>query len=118
MRRSHPASGTEDKLLRRTRCVAAALIVVAIGGIAFAQGAGDPTAVKSEDGKYFDKNDSPSYNISENGKVESEAKAEVALRPAGQVAHEWSRSGHLGVVRRCQPRSARRRIPALARAGA
>ena len=64
------ASGIEDKLLRRTRCVAAALIVVAIGGIAFAQGAVDPTAVKSEDGKYFDKEGNPTFKVAADGTVD------------------------------------------------
>jgi methanol metabolism-related c-type cytochrome len=56
--------------LRRTRFVAAALIVVAIGGIAFAQDAGDPTAVKSEDGKYFDKEGNPTFKVAADGTVD------------------------------------------------
>jgi methanol metabolism-related c-type cytochrome len=56
--------------LRRTRFVAAALIVVAIGGIAFAQDAGDPTAVKSEDGKYFDKEGNPTFKVADDGTVD------------------------------------------------
>jgi methanol metabolism-related c-type cytochrome len=56
--------------LRRTRLVAAALIVVAIGGIAFAQDAGDPTAVKSEDGKYFDKEGNPTFKVAADGTVD------------------------------------------------
>jgi methanol metabolism-related c-type cytochrome len=64
------ASGIEDKLLRRTRYVAAALIFVAIGGIAFAQGAVDPTAVKSEDGKYFDKEGNPTFKVAADGTVD------------------------------------------------
>ena len=70
MRRLHLAFGTEDKLLRRTRFVAAALIVVAIGGIAFAEGPGDPTAVKSEDGKYFDKDGNPTFKVAADGTVD------------------------------------------------
>src|SRR5262245_13843506 len=70
MRRLHPASGTEDKLLRRTWFVAAALIFVATGGIAFAQGPGDPTAVKSEDGKYFDKEGNPTFKVAADGTVD------------------------------------------------
>ena len=65
-----PAFGTEDKLLRRTRFVAAALIFVAIGGIAFAEGPGDPTAVKSEDGKYFDKDGTPTFKVAADGTVD------------------------------------------------
>jgi len=70
MRRSLPASGIEDKLLRRTRFVAAALIVVASGGIALAQGAVDPAAVKSEDGKYFDKEGNPTFKVAADGTVD------------------------------------------------
>ena len=39
--------------------VAAAIIVAVSGGIAFAEDAVDPTAVKSEDGKYLDKEGDP-----------------------------------------------------------
>ncbi len=70
MRRLHLASGTEDKLLRRIRFAAAALILVASGGIAFAQGAVDPTAVKSEDGKYFDKEGVPTFKVAADGTVD------------------------------------------------
>ena len=56
--------------MRRTQCVAAALIVVAIGGIAFAQDAVDPTAVKSEDGKYFDKEGNPTFKVAADGTVD------------------------------------------------
>jgi len=70
MRRFHLASGIEDRLLRRTRFAAAALIVVAIGGIAFAQGVVDPTAVKSEDGKYFDKEGTPTFKVAADGTVD------------------------------------------------
>jgi methanol metabolism-related c-type cytochrome len=70
MRRIHPASGIEDELLRRTWLVAAALIVAAIGGTAFAQGAADPAAVKSEDGKYFDKEGNPTFKVAADGTVD------------------------------------------------
>ena len=56
--------------MRRTRCVAAALIFAAIGGIAFAEGPGDPTAVKSEDGKYFDKDGNPTFKVAADGRVD------------------------------------------------
>jgi len=45
--------------------VAAALVVVACGGIAFAEDAVDPAAVKSEDGKYFDKEGNPTFKVSD-----------------------------------------------------
>jgi methanol metabolism-related c-type cytochrome len=70
MRRLHLAFDIEDKLLRRIWFVAAALIVVASGGIAFAEGPGDPAAVKSEDGKYYDKEGNPTYKVAADGTVD------------------------------------------------
>ena len=54
------------------RFVAAAAMLIAAGAItfaavAFADGSGDPTAVKSEDGKYFDKEGNPTYNVTADG---------------------------------------------------
>ena len=43
----------KDSLLRIIRSMMAATILVAAGGIVFADGSGDPTAVNSEDGKYL-----------------------------------------------------------------
>ena len=43
--------------------VAAAMILVVSGGIAFAEDAVDPTAVKSEDGKYLDKEGNPTFKV-------------------------------------------------------
>ena len=48
----------------------AAIAVVASGGIAFADGPGDPTAVKSEDGKYFDKDGDPTFKVAPDGTVD------------------------------------------------
>ena len=45
--------------------VAAAMILVAAGGTAFAESPGDPAAVKNEDGKYLDKEGNPTYKIVE-----------------------------------------------------
>ncbi len=56
--------------MRITRLVVAAALLVAAGGVAFADGSGDPTAVKSEDGKYFDKEGNPTYKISSDGTVD------------------------------------------------
>ncbi len=39
-------------------------------GIALADGTGDPTAVKNEDGKYFDKDGNPTYKIQPDGAVD------------------------------------------------
>jgi methanol metabolism-related c-type cytochrome len=39
-------------------------------GVAAADGSGDPTAVKQEDGKYFDKQGNPTYKIQPDGTVD------------------------------------------------
>jgi hypothetical protein len=36
-------------------------------GVALGDGSGEPTAVKDEDGKYFDKSGNPTYNVKPNG---------------------------------------------------
>jgi methanol metabolism-related c-type cytochrome len=38
--------------------------------IAFGDGSGDPAAVKSEDGKYYDKNSNPTYKVQSDGTVD------------------------------------------------
>ena len=51
----------------------AAIVVAAavcVAGIALADGSGDPTAVKDEDGKYFDKAGDPTYKIGADGTVD------------------------------------------------
>jgi methanol metabolism-related c-type cytochrome len=66
-----PTNDVEDRLLRTIWLKAAAAILAAgCGGIAFADNAGDPTAVKSEDGKYFDKEGNPTYKIAPDGTVD------------------------------------------------
>lgn len=70
MRRVLLVSDVEDKLLRKTSLVAAALILAASGGIAFAEDVVDPAAVKSEDGKYLDKEGNPTFKISSDGAVD------------------------------------------------
>src|SRR5882724_4287585 len=59
----------KDKSVRTT-FVAAALAVVAFASIALADGSGDPAAVKQEDGKYFDKDGNPTYNVKPDGTVD------------------------------------------------
>jgi methanol metabolism-related c-type cytochrome len=54
----------------RKSIVAAVLAVVALGGIARADGSGDPAAVKSEDGKYYDKDANPTYKVGADGTVD------------------------------------------------
>ena len=57
-------------LLRKIWFVSAAIFVVAMGEVASAEDAGDPTAVKSEDGKYFDKEGTPTYKVAPDGTVD------------------------------------------------
>jgi methanol metabolism-related c-type cytochrome len=69
-RRITCSSVIEDTLLRKTWFVAAAMIVTVSGGFAFAEDATDPTAVKSEDGKYLDKEGIPTYKVAADGTVD------------------------------------------------
>jgi methanol metabolism-related c-type cytochrome len=70
MRRTSVVSDVEDMLLHKTLLVAAALIVAASGGIALAENAVDPAAVKSEDGKYLDKEGNPTFKVAADGTVD------------------------------------------------
>ena len=55
----------------RTIWFAGAAIILAVsGGIAFAEDAVDPTAVKSEDGKYLDKEGNPTFKVAADGTVD------------------------------------------------
>jgi methanol metabolism-related c-type cytochrome len=63
-------SKVEDKLLRMIKLVAATMILVAAGGVALAADPVDPTAVKDEDGKYFDKEGSPTFKVTADGTVD------------------------------------------------
>jgi methanol metabolism-related c-type cytochrome len=56
----------------KTPAGAAALILAILFciGIAVADGSGDPTAVKDEDGKYFDKDGNPTYKVQPDGTVD------------------------------------------------
>ena len=45
-------------------------LTVFLSGVAGADGSGDPTAVKQEDGKYFDKQGNPTYKIQPDGTVD------------------------------------------------
>ena len=60
----------KDKLLRIIWLVTAAVLLAATGGIASAEAPGDPTAVKSEDGKYLDKDGNPTYKVTADGTVD------------------------------------------------
>jgi methanol metabolism-related c-type cytochrome len=50
--------------------VLAAAALLAAVPTAWGDGSGDPTAVKSEDGKYFDKDGNPTYKIQSDGTVD------------------------------------------------
>jgi methanol metabolism-related c-type cytochrome len=60
----------KDSLLRIIRLVIAATLLAAAGRVVLADSSGDPTAVKSEDGKYFDKEGNPTYKIAPDGTVD------------------------------------------------
>jgi len=60
----------EDMLLRIILFAGAAMILAASGGTAIAQGAVDPTAVKSDNGKYLDKEDNPTFKVAPDGTVD------------------------------------------------
>jgi methanol metabolism-related c-type cytochrome len=61
---------SRNKLLRNIWVVAAAIVFVTSGGIACAEDAADPTAVKSEDGEYLDKDGSPTFKVAADGTVD------------------------------------------------
>jgi methanol metabolism-related c-type cytochrome len=68
-------SKSRIKLLRKICLALIAVVAAAAGGIgltgpALADGSGDPAAVKSEDGKYLDKDGNPTYKITEDGTVD------------------------------------------------
>jgi methanol metabolism-related c-type cytochrome len=56
--------------LRKIWLVVATMALVASGGRVFAEDAVDPTAVKSEDGKYLDKEGNPTFKVASDGTVD------------------------------------------------
>jgi methanol metabolism-related c-type cytochrome len=66
----HFPTNPEDNLLRKIWFVGAAMIFAVSGGITLAADAVDPTAVKSEDGKYFDKEGTPTFKVAPDGTVD------------------------------------------------
>ena len=50
--------------------VAATFGAAGLWGVALADGSGDPTAVKSDDGKYFDKDGNPTDHVASDGTVD------------------------------------------------
>jgi methanol metabolism-related c-type cytochrome len=63
-------SNIEDMLLRTFCFVVATIALVASGGGAFADDGIDPTVVKSEDGKYLDKEGNPIFKVAPDGTVD------------------------------------------------
>jgi methanol metabolism-related c-type cytochrome len=57
------------KTLLAAMVVAGCPLVIA-AGFAFADGSGDPAAVRSEDGKYYDKDGNPTYKVQSDGTVD------------------------------------------------
>jgi methanol metabolism-related c-type cytochrome len=69
--RNETISTAEDKLLRIICLLTAAAVLFAAGGTAFADGSGDPAAVKkSEQGEYYDKDGNPTYKVQSDGTVD------------------------------------------------
>jgi methanol metabolism-related c-type cytochrome len=56
--------------LRNVRFVAVTIAFVTWAGAACADQPGDPAAVKSEDGKYFDKDGNPTFKVASDGTVD------------------------------------------------
>lgn len=68
--------------MKSTLCAALAVAaIVVVGGIARADGTGDPAGVKSEGGKYFDKDGKPTFHIAKMGRS-TKRSASVATRSA------------------------------------
>jgi len=51
-------------------CLMVVVVVLACGGPVLADGSGDPSAVKSDNGKYFDKDGNPTYHVGSDGTVD------------------------------------------------
>ena len=56
--------------MRKIWFAGAAIILAVSGGISFAENAVDPAAVKSEDGKYLDKEGNPTFKVASDGTVD------------------------------------------------
>ena len=64
------SSNAEDTLLRIIWFAIVTMVLVTPEEMSFAQGAVDPAAVKSEDGKHFDKEGNPTFKITPDGTVD------------------------------------------------
>jgi methanol metabolism-related c-type cytochrome len=56
--------------LHKLCCASAAILIAAAGQFAFAETVADPTAVKFQDGKAFDAEGEPTFNIAADGTVD------------------------------------------------
>jgi len=56
--------------LRYIPLIIATIIIAASGQVSFAEDVGDPTAVKSEDGKYLDKDGNPTFKVGADGTLD------------------------------------------------
>jgi methanol metabolism-related c-type cytochrome len=56
--------------VRTHRSIVGGVVLLLGIGIALAQAPGDPTAVKNEDGKYFDKDGTPTFKVGGDGTVD------------------------------------------------
>lgn len=66
-----PRLQRKSRFLVRCLVAAVAMALLAAGAsITLADGSGDPTAVKNDDGKYYDKAGNPTFNIETNGTVD------------------------------------------------
>ena len=57
-------------MIASPRAAVLAIVLLALAGFAYADGSGDPKAVKSEDGKYLDKDGNPTFNVGKDGTVD------------------------------------------------
>src|ERR1700720_3822533 len=69
-RRDILSSNAEDNRLRKIWFGVAAMAVAASGSIAVAETAVNPAAVKSENGKYLDKEGNPTFKVGSDGTVD------------------------------------------------
>ena len=65
-----PLERLKDMLLQKFVLVVVAILVVASSSIAIAEDGSDPTAVKSDDGKYLDKEGNPTFKVAADGTVD------------------------------------------------
>jgi methanol metabolism-related c-type cytochrome len=64
----HPNIG--EDLVRTIFVIAVIAVTAFVGKTALADGSGDPAAVKSEDGKYMDKDGNPTFKVGADGTVD------------------------------------------------